>query len=120
MTPAERERREKLRLRAGGWFAEGVSRAEVARRSGVSPQAVSAWHGRWVDGGGGRVAVCRSAGRPPARVRRGVRRGGGGTGSRAGGGRFHRADPDARSGRTGESRRSQGWCTRPRRACGGS
>ncbi|MYS83243.1 helix-turn-helix domain-containing protein [Streptomyces sp. SID5474] len=34
------------RLRAAGWFAEGVSQAEVARRSGVSPQAVSVW-GRW-------------------------------------------------------------------------
>jgi hypothetical protein len=44
MTPVEQERREKMRLRAAGWFAEGVSQAEVARRLGGVPQAVSTWH----------------------------------------------------------------------------
>ncbi|MFI6586463.1 winged helix-turn-helix domain-containing protein [Embleya sp. NPDC050493] len=66
MTPVERDRREKLRLRAAGWFAEGVSQAEVARRSGVSPQAVSVWHRAWVDGG---VDALRSAGPPGTRRR---------------------------------------------------
>ncbi|MYS84042.1 helix-turn-helix domain-containing protein [Embleya scabrispora] len=63
MPPAERGRREKLRLRAAGWFAEGVSQAEVARRSGVSPQPVSVWHRAWVDGG---ADALRSAGPPGA------------------------------------------------------
>jgi transposase len=66
MSPVGRERRERLRLRAAGWFAEGVSQAEVARRSGVSPRAVSVWHRAWVDGG---VDVLRSAGPPGARRR---------------------------------------------------
>lgn len=66
MSPAERERREKLRLRAAGWFAEGVSQAEMARKSGVSPQAVSVWHRAWLDGG---VDALRSAG-PPGTHRR--------------------------------------------------
>jgi transposase len=66
MTPAERERREKMWLRAAGWFAEGVSQAEVARRSGVSPQAVSVWHRAWVDGG---ADALLSAGPPGAHRR---------------------------------------------------
>lgn len=66
MTPVERENREKLRLRAAVWFAEGVSQAEVARRAGVSPQAVSTWHRRWVDGG---ADALRSAGPPGAHRR---------------------------------------------------
>jgi transposase len=66
MTPVERERREKMRLRAAGWFAEGVSQAEVARRLDVSPQAVSTWHRGWVEGG---ADALRSAGPPGARRR---------------------------------------------------
>ncbi len=66
MTPAERSRREDKRLRAAVWFAEKVPQAEVARRLGVSPQAVSKWHKAWVDGG---VDALRSAGPPgPARL----------------------------------------------------
>src|SRR5687768_15904451 len=66
MTPVERERREKMRLRAAGWFAEGVSQAEVARRLDVSPQAVSTWRRKWVEGG---ADALRSAGPPGARRR---------------------------------------------------
>jgi transposase len=55
-----------LRLRAAVWFAEGVSQAEVARRAGVSPQAVSTWHRRWVDGG---AQALRPVGPPGARRR---------------------------------------------------
>ncbi|MGW9211317.1 winged helix-turn-helix domain-containing protein [Embleya sp. NPDC055664] len=49
-----------------GWFAEGVSQAEVARRVGVSPQAVSTWHRGWVEGGDDAL---RSAGPLGARRR---------------------------------------------------
>ncbi|WP_331772938.1 helix-turn-helix domain-containing protein (plasmid) [Embleya sp. NBC_00888] len=66
MSSAERGRREELRLRAAGWLVEGVSQAEVARRSGVSPQAVSVWHRAWVDGG---ADALRSAGPPGAHRR---------------------------------------------------
>ncbi|MFI6585676.1 helix-turn-helix domain-containing protein [Embleya sp. NPDC050493] len=66
MPRAERERREKLRSRAAGWFAEGVSHAKVARRSGVSPQALSTWRRRWADKG---ADALRSVGPPGAHRR---------------------------------------------------
>jgi transposase len=47
----ERERLQARRLRAGELFAIGVRQAEVARKLGVSPQAVSVWHARWRAGG---------------------------------------------------------------------
>jgi transposase len=47
----ERERLQARRLRAAELFAAGVHQAEVARRLGVSAQAVSVWHGRWQAGG---------------------------------------------------------------------
>jgi transposase len=43
----ERDRLEARRLRAAELFAAGVHQAEVARRLGVSAQAVSVWHRRW-------------------------------------------------------------------------
>lgn len=39
--------RERRRLRAGRLFAKGVPQAEVARRLGVTPAAVSQWHAAW-------------------------------------------------------------------------
>jgi transposase len=47
----ERERLQARRLRAGELFALGVRQAEVARRLGVSAQAVSVWHACWRQGG---------------------------------------------------------------------
>ena len=52
--PAARRERERLqarRLRAAELFAAGVRQAEVARRLGVSRQAVSLWHAAWQGGG---------------------------------------------------------------------
>jgi transposase len=47
----ERERLQARRLRAAQLFAIGVGQAELARRLGVSAQAVSVWPGRWKVGG---------------------------------------------------------------------
>jgi transposase len=46
-----RVRREVVRLRAAGWFAEGVSVPEIARRLRVSRTAVYGWKQRWRRGG---------------------------------------------------------------------
>jgi transposase len=40
-----------VRRQAAGWFAEGVSVAEVARRLRVSQTAVYGWRRRWRGGG---------------------------------------------------------------------
>jgi putative transposase len=42
-----RDQLERRRLRAAELFAAGILQADVARRLGVSRQAVSTWHGRW-------------------------------------------------------------------------
>jgi transposase len=47
----ERDRLQARRLRAAELFAAGVRQAEVARRLGVTAQAVSVWHARWQAGG---------------------------------------------------------------------
>jgi transposase len=47
----ERERLQARRLRATELFAAGVRQAEIARRLGVSRQAVSLWHAGWQHGG---------------------------------------------------------------------
>ena len=52
--PAARQERDRLqvrRLRAAELFAAGVHQAEVARQLGVSAQAVSVWHARFLQGG---------------------------------------------------------------------
>ncbi|MFI7072638.1 helix-turn-helix domain-containing protein [Micromonospora sediminicola] len=46
-----RAKREVVRRRAAGWFAEGVSVPEVARRLRVSQTAVYGWRKRWRAGG---------------------------------------------------------------------
>jgi transposase len=51
LTEQGRVRREQVRLQAAGWFAEGVSAAEVARRLRVSKTAVYGWQQRWRAGG---------------------------------------------------------------------
>ena len=66
LTAAGRARREKVRLQAAEWFAEGVAPPEVARRLRVSCNSAYAWRRRWRDGGtaalasrGPGGAVCR-------------------------------------------------------------
>ena len=56
---------EQRRLEAARMFANGASRAEVARTFGVSAQAASIWYRRWH--GGGAAALCGAgrAGRRP-------------------------------------------------------
>ena len=46
-----RVRREAVRLRAAGWFAEGVAVPEIAWRLRVSRTAVYGWKQRWRRGG---------------------------------------------------------------------
>jgi transposase len=58
---AEREQAEGRRLAAAELFAEDVPQAQIARRFGVTPQAVYKWRQRWlVDG----VEGLRSTGPP--------------------------------------------------------
>ncbi|HUK71128.1 MAG TPA: helix-turn-helix domain-containing protein [Streptosporangiaceae bacterium] len=66
LTAAGRARREKVRLRAAEWFAEGVEPPEVARRLRVSCNSAYVWRRRWRVGGkaalasrGPGGAVCR-------------------------------------------------------------
>jgi transposase len=51
-----RARREAVRLQAAGWFAEGVSVPQVARRLRVSRTAVYDWRQRWRRGGAAALA----------------------------------------------------------------
>jgi transposase len=46
-----RAKREAVRRQAAGWFAQGVSVAEIARRLRVSQTAVYGWRKRWQAGG---------------------------------------------------------------------
>jgi len=58
----EKERR---RLQAGRFFAQGVHAAEVARRLGVSRQAANRWHALWKEQGQQRLRSAGWTGRPP-------------------------------------------------------
>ena len=76
LTAAGRARREKVRLQAAEWFAEGVSPPEVARRLRVSCNSVYVWRRRWCAGGvtaltsrGPGGAVCRLSGVQLERLR---------------------------------------------------
>src|ERR1700756_1431605 len=69
LSAAGRARREKVRLQAAEWFAEGVEPPEVARRLRVSCNSSYAWRRRWRAGGkaalaskGPGGAVCRLGG----------------------------------------------------------
>ena len=59
-TPAEQQRRERLRLEAAGRFARGDTINEIARDLRVSEGSVRRWHKAWRDGG----AEARGPGRP--------------------------------------------------------
>lgn len=42
-----RKDKEKRRLRAGQMFEKGISQADIAKKSGVTPAAVKYWHDAW-------------------------------------------------------------------------
>ena len=76
LSAAGRARREKVRLQAAEWFAEGVTPPEVARRLRVSSNSAYVWRRRWRAGGvaalaskGPGGAVCRLNGGQLARLR---------------------------------------------------
>jgi putative transposase len=50
-TPAEQQRRERLRLEAAGRFASGEAIDEIARDLRVTEGSVRRWHRAWRDGG---------------------------------------------------------------------
>jgi transposase len=50
-TPAERQRRERLRIEAAGRFARGDEISEIARDLRVTEGSVRRWHQAWRDGG---------------------------------------------------------------------
>ena len=50
-TPAEQQRRERLRLEAAGRFARGDEIGEIARDLRVTEGSVRRWHRAWQDGG---------------------------------------------------------------------
>jgi putative transposase len=76
LTAAGRARREKVRLQAAEWFAEGVEPPEVARRLRVSCNSTYVWRRCWRAGGvtalaskGPGGAVCRLDGGQLGRLR---------------------------------------------------
>ena len=52
-TPAEQQRRERLRMEAAGRFARGDKISEIARDLRVTEGSVRRWHKAWRDGGTG-------------------------------------------------------------------
>src|SRR5690242_6145341 len=50
-TPAERQRRERLRLEAAGRFARGDAISEIAQDQRVTEGSVRRWRRAWQDGG---------------------------------------------------------------------
>jgi transposase-like protein len=50
-TPAERQRRERLRLEAAERFARGDGINEIARDLRVAPGSIRRWQRAWQDGG---------------------------------------------------------------------
>jgi transposase len=50
-TPAEQQRRERLRLQAAGRFARGDTSSQIARDLRVTEGSVRRWHRAWRDGG---------------------------------------------------------------------
>ena len=51
LTEKGRAKREAVRRRAAGWFADGVPVAQIATRLRVSQTAVYGWRQRWRAGG---------------------------------------------------------------------
>jgi hypothetical protein len=59
-TPAEQQRRERLRIEAAGRFASGDEIGEIARGLRVTEGSVRRWYRAWQDGG---TEALRSKGR---------------------------------------------------------
>jgi putative transposase len=99
-TPAEQQRRERLRLEAAGRFARGDGINEVARDLRVTPGSVRRWRRAWQAGGTGalrsRGPVSRERLSPQqwARLEREL-----------GKGRWHMGLPGTSAGRCAGSRR---------------
>jgi len=73
---------ERRRLQAAKLFEQGISQAEVARRSGVSRESSRRWHRDWKKKGKGGLKKAGRAGRKPRlqpeqleKVRRGLKQG---------------------------------------------
>ena len=64
-TPAEQQRRERLRMQAAGRFARGNQTGEIAHDLRVTEGSVRRWHRAWRNGG---AAALRSKG-PVSRER---------------------------------------------------
>jgi transposase len=62
---AAREQAEQRRLAAAELFAQKVSQAEIARRMGVTPQAVFKWRKRWLARGADGLRSTGQPGYPP-------------------------------------------------------
>jgi transposase len=62
---AEREQAEQRRLAAAELFAQRVPQAEIARRMGVTPQAVFQWRKRWLAEGADGLRSTGQPGYPP-------------------------------------------------------
>jgi putative transposase len=62
LTPASRQRRERVRQEAAALFAAGVSALEVAARLEVSPKSAYTWRRAWVSGGAKALASKGSGG----------------------------------------------------------
>jgi transposase len=58
-TPAEQERRERLRLQAAGWFEDGHGTRQIARELRVHERTVARWRTSWREGG---IEALRSKG----------------------------------------------------------
>lgn len=56
---------QRRRLKAAAWFEQGLSKAEVARRLGVSNQSAGRWHAAWQSGGAAALRHAGRAGRKP-------------------------------------------------------
>jgi transposase len=63
--PSPNEDRRIARRRASILFAQGVSRADVARALGVSRSTTTRWHRAWRDGGEAALLAGGPRGRPP-------------------------------------------------------
>ena len=61
----EREQAEQRRLAAAELFEQDVPQAEIARRMGVTPQAVFQWHKRWLAEGADGLRSTGQPGYPP-------------------------------------------------------
>ena len=61
-TPAEQQRRERLRLEAAGRFARGDSTSQIAAELRVTERTVRRWRQAWRDGGAGTTLYVNESG----------------------------------------------------------